>query len=102
MAAYLGKAATKGSQAWAREVRSQSQQYMRRQSSFANLEPEMRARKIRPIFDDLTPQYSFRLDTALADFLPDTRCVVVSRYPEDRNTSLRGQEWLNRGVHAIY
>ncbi|KAL1304491.1 hypothetical protein AAFC00_003480 [Neodothiora populina] len=30
----------------------------------------MKARKIRPIFDDMTPQYSYRLDTALADFMP--------------------------------
>ena len=77
MAAYLGKAATRGSQAWAREVRKQSQQYLRRQSSYSHLEEEMKARKIRPVFDDLTPQYSYRLDTALADFLPDTRCVHI-------------------------
>lgn len=30
----------------------------------------MKARKIPPIFDDLTPQSSFRLDTTLCDFLP--------------------------------
>jgi len=29
----------------------------------------MTSRKIRPIFDDLTPQYSYRLDTSLADYL---------------------------------
>lgn len=30
----------------------------------------MRARKIAPIFDDLSPQPSYRLDMSLADFLP--------------------------------
>lgn len=30
----------------------------------------MKARKIPPIFDDLTPQSSYRLDTTLCDFLP--------------------------------
>ncbi|EMC96905.1 hypothetical protein BAUCODRAFT_68521 [Baudoinia panamericana UAMH 10762] len=33
----------------------------------------MRERAIQPIFDDLTPQSSYRLDTTLADFLPDTK-----------------------------
>lgn len=75
MAAYMGKRATRGSQVWARELRGRSQQYLRQQSSYAHLESEMTARKIRPIFDDLTPQYSFRLETALADFLPETRWV---------------------------
>ncbi|KAK5109519.1 hypothetical protein LTR62_006971 [Meristemomyces frigidus] len=40
------------------------------QSSFAHLEKEMKERKIQPIFDDLTPQSSYRLNTTLADFLP--------------------------------
>lgn len=44
----------------------------------------MRARKIRPIFDDLTPQYSFRLDTALADFLPDTSAPQILAAPAKR------------------
>jgi len=35
----------------------------------------MTARKIRPVFDDLTPQNSFRLNVSLADFLPNTRYV---------------------------
>lgn len=35
----------------------------------------MTRRKLRPIFDDLTPQSSYRLDMSLADFLPDTKCV---------------------------
>ncbi|KAK3710573.1 hypothetical protein LTR37_010200 [Vermiconidia calcicola] len=43
----------------------------RQQSSFSNLESEMKARKIQPIFDDLTPQPSYRLNVSLADFLPD-------------------------------
>lgn len=42
------------------------------QSSYSHLEHEMKTRKIRPVFDDLTPQYSYRLDTSLADFIPDT------------------------------
>ncbi|KAG9782354.1 hypothetical protein KCU75_g4898, partial [Aureobasidium melanogenum] len=33
----------------------------------------MTARKIRPVFDDLTSQNSFRLNVSLADFLPNTR-----------------------------
>jgi hydroxyacyl-ACP dehydratase HTD2-like protein with hotdog domain len=41
------------------------------QSSFSDLTSEMKARKISPIFDDLTPQSSYRLNIALADFLPD-------------------------------
>lgn len=32
----------------------------------------MKARKITPIFEDLTPQSSYRLDTTLSDFLPGT------------------------------
>lgn len=32
----------------------------------------MQERKIQPIFDDLTPQSSYRLDMSLADFLPET------------------------------
>ncbi|KAK5741184.1 hypothetical protein LTR17_004124 [Elasticomyces elasticus] len=40
--------------------------------SFDGLEKEMRERKIQPIFDDLTPQSSYRLDMTLADFLPAT------------------------------
>jgi len=42
------------------------------QSSFAHLEKELKERKIQPIFDDLTPQSSYRLDMGLADFLPET------------------------------
>ena len=44
----------------------------RHQSTFANLETTMKARKIAPIFDDLTPTPSYRLNTTLADFLPST------------------------------
>ncbi|KAK5119930.1 hypothetical protein LTR85_007006 [Meristemomyces frigidus] len=47
------------------------------QSSFSHLEKEMKERKIQPIFDDLTPQSSYRLDTTLADFLPDTHPPAV-------------------------
>ncbi|PNS15426.1 hypothetical protein CAC42_685 [Sphaceloma murrayae] len=43
------------------------------QSSYSHLEPEMQARKISPIFDDLTPLNSFRLDVSLADFLPGVK-----------------------------
>lgn len=43
------------------------------QSTYSHLEPEMTKRKIRPIFDDLTPQYSYRLETSLADFIPGTK-----------------------------
>jgi alpha-D-ribose 1-methylphosphonate 5-triphosphate diphosphatase PhnM len=35
----------------------------------------MTTRKIRPVFDDLTSQNSFRLNVSLADFLPNTRQV---------------------------
>lgn len=42
------------------------------QSSFASLEKEMQERKIQPIFDDMTPQSSYRLDMSLADHLPGT------------------------------
>ncbi|GAB7347790.1 hypothetical protein MBLNU459_g5331t1 [Dothideomycetes sp. NU459] len=72
MAAPFGKAAARGSQRWAQGMRNKTRLYLRQQSSFSHLESEMTARKIRPIFDDLTPQYSYRLDTALADFLPET------------------------------
>jgi hydroxyacyl-ACP dehydratase HTD2-like protein with hotdog domain len=37
----------------------------------------MKARKISPIFDDLTPMPSYRLATTLADFLPDTNPPAV-------------------------
>ena len=47
------------------------------QSSFQHLEGEMKARKIQPIFDDLTPQSSYRLNMTLADFLPDTKAPAV-------------------------
>lgn len=43
------------------------------QSSYSHLEQEMKQRRISPIFDDLTPKSSYRLDTTLADFLPDTK-----------------------------
>lgn len=39
-------------------------------STFAHLEQEMKQRKIQPIFDDLSPQQSYRLDVSLSDFLP--------------------------------
>ncbi|KAI6820668.1 hypothetical protein KC332_g3931 [Hortaea werneckii] len=42
------------------------------QTNFAGLEKEMIERKIQPIFDDLSPQSSCRLDTSLADYLPET------------------------------
>ena len=37
----------------------------------------MKARKISPIFDDLTPMPSFRLATELSDFLPDSNQPAV-------------------------
>ncbi|KAK1078607.1 hypothetical protein LTR48_008405, partial [Friedmanniomyces endolithicus] len=40
--------------------------------TFNGLEKEMQERRIPPIFDDLTPQPSYRLHTSLADFLPST------------------------------
>jgi len=33
----------------------------------------MPLRKIQPIFDDLSPQQSYRLDMSLADYLPATK-----------------------------
>lgn len=39
----------------------------------------MTKRKIRPVFDDLTSQNSFRLNVSLADFLPNTRQVNYAR-----------------------
>lgn len=33
----------------------------------------MPLRKIQPIFDDLSPQASYRLDMSLADYLPATK-----------------------------
>ncbi|KAK4621564.1 Mesaconyl-C(4)-CoA hydratase [Fulvia fulva] len=41
-------------------------------SSFAHLQDELPKREIQPTFEDLSPQSSYRLDTTLADFLPDT------------------------------
>ncbi|KAK5134825.1 hypothetical protein LTR08_006057 [Meristemomyces frigidus] len=68
----------------ARRLRAQwLQQSLRRapttrfQSTFSHLEKEMKERKIQPIFDDLTPQSSYRLDTTLADFLPATNPPAV-------------------------
>lgn len=43
------------------------------QSSLAQLQQEMPLRKIQPIFDDLSPQQSYRLDMSLADYLPATK-----------------------------
>jgi hypothetical protein len=43
------------------------------QSSLAHLQHEMPLRKIQPIFDDLSPQQSYRLDMSLADYLPATK-----------------------------
>lgn len=45
----------------------------RPQSTFAHLQTELPKRKIQPIFDDLTPQNSYRLSTSLADYLPTTK-----------------------------
>ncbi|KAK3066572.1 hypothetical protein LTR53_017026, partial [Teratosphaeriaceae sp. CCFEE 6253] len=45
--------------------------------SFTGLEKEMQERKIQPIFDDLTPQSSYRLDMTLTDFLPATTPPAV-------------------------
>lgn len=45
------------------------------QSSLAELQHEMPLRKIQPIFDDLSPQSSYRLDMSLADYLPATKYV---------------------------
>lgn len=46
--------------------------FVRRQSSFAHLQDELPQRNIQPIFDDLSPQNSYRLDVTMADFLPST------------------------------
>lgn len=53
-------------------LRSSTQRWQSTQSLFSNLEPEMKSRKISPIFDDLSPQPSYRLNTTLSDFLPST------------------------------
>lgn len=37
----------------------------------------MRERKIQPIFDDLAPQSSYRLDVSLADYLPNSNPPTV-------------------------
>nr|POF18007.1 mesaconyl-c(4)-coa hydratase [Quercus suber] len=50
-------------------------------SSFLHLEQEMKQRKIQPIFDDLTPQQSYRLDVTLSDFLPDTNPPTLLPLP---------------------
>nr|POF06888.1 mesaconyl-c(4)-coa hydratase [Quercus suber] len=50
-------------------------------SSFSQLEQEMKQRKIQPIFDDLSPQQSYRLDVALSDFLPDTNPPTLLPLP---------------------
>ncbi|KAL1584446.1 hypothetical protein WHR41_06381 [Cladosporium halotolerans] len=42
------------------------------QSTLADLQHSMPLRKIQPIFDDLSPQTSYRLDMSLADYLPST------------------------------
>ncbi|KAF4547999.1 Hypothetical protein D9617_33g038630 [Elsinoe fawcettii] len=55
------------------------------QSSYAHLEPEMQARKIQPIFDDLTPLNSFRLDVSLADFIPGARPPRLLSIPTKDN-----------------
>lgn len=39
----------------------------------------MTTRKIRPVFDDLTSQNSFRLNVSLADFLPNTQQVDAAQ-----------------------
>ncbi|KAK4981441.1 hypothetical protein LTR28_003112, partial [Elasticomyces elasticus] len=49
----------------------------RNSSSFSSLQTEMPARKLRPIFEDLSPQQSYRLDVTLADFLPDTKAPLL-------------------------
>ncbi|EME43410.1 hypothetical protein DOTSEDRAFT_45351 [Dothistroma septosporum NZE10] len=41
-------------------------------SSFTHLQDELPRREIQPSFEDLSPQSAYRLDTTLADFLPDT------------------------------
>lgn len=46
----------------------------------------MTARKIRPVFDDLTSQNSFRLNVSLADFLSHTR--QVDSVPKDISETL--------------
>jgi hypothetical protein len=46
------------------------------QSSLADLQQEMPLRKIQPIFDDLSPQQSYRLDMSLADYLPATKYIL--------------------------
>ncbi|KAF2158125.1 hypothetical protein K461DRAFT_290373 [Myriangium duriaei CBS 260.36] len=46
-------------------------QHQRRcQSSFSHLDAELRARKIRPIFEDMTPLSSYRLGITMNEFLP--------------------------------
>ncbi|THY07202.1 hypothetical protein D6D03_01841 [Aureobasidium pullulans] len=56
---------------------------LRWQSSYSHLKADMTARKIRPVFDDLTPQNSFRLNVSLADFLPNTRAPLTPPAPND-------------------
>ena len=69
----------------------------RRQSSFAHLESSMKSRKIQPIFDDLTPTPSYRLNTTLADFLPDTNPPSVLPPTTESEASL-----LPTAHHLIY
>ncbi|KAK0285611.1 hypothetical protein LTR35_004951 [Friedmanniomyces endolithicus] len=59
---------------WLRRTALRTPSTARWQSTFTltNLEKSMRERQIPPIFDDLTPQPSYRLHTTLADFLPST------------------------------
>ncbi|GAB7362135.1 hypothetical protein MBLNU230_g2161t1 [Neophaeotheca triangularis] len=45
---------------------------LRLQSTHADLQTSMPRRRIQPIFDDLSPQSSYRLFTSLADYLPST------------------------------
>lgn len=49
----------------------------------------MPLRKIQPIFDDLSPQTSYRLDMSLADYLPSTKYAIAMppkrNKPKERN-----------------
>lgn len=49
----------------------------RSQSTVSNIPAELKSRKISPIFDDLAPQSSYRLNTTLSDFLPSTEPPLV-------------------------
>lgn len=72
---------------WLRQSLRTAQQ-ARWQSSFAHLQEEMPRRKIQPIFDDLTPTPSYRLDISMADYLPTPKYVDQHPFSTTLLTSL--------------